>query len=60
VVGGEGEGLSRLVREACDVLVRLPTTGKVGSLNASASLAAALWSYVVPSRRAARVPTSKR
>ncbi len=53
VVGSEGKGLSRLVRERCDVLVRLPVAGRVGSLNASASLAAALWSYVVPSRRAA-------
>lgn len=52
VVGSEGAGMSRLVRERCDALVRLPMTGRVGSLNASASLAAALWSYVVPSRGA--------
>ena len=53
VVGSEDRGLSRLVRERCDALVRLPLAGRVDSLNASASLAAALWSYVVPSRRAA-------
>ncbi len=41
VVGSEGHGMSRLVREACDVLVALPMHGRVGSLNASASLAAA-------------------
>ena len=35
VVGSEGEGLSRLVREACDRLVRLPMRGRIGSLNAS-------------------------
>jgi len=52
VVGSEGTGMSRLVREHCDALVRLPMGGSVGSLNASASLAAALWSYVIPSRRA--------
>jgi 23S rRNA (guanosine2251-2'-O)-methyltransferase len=50
VVGSEGEGLARLTRERCDLLVRLPMRGRVGSLNASASLAAALFSYVVPSR----------
>ncbi|MBE3599050.1 MAG: 23S rRNA (guanosine(2251)-2'-O)-methyltransferase RlmB [Limnochordaceae bacterium] len=35
VVGAEGKGLSPLVRRRCDVLVRLPMLGKVGSLNAS-------------------------
>ncbi|MBI5034244.1 MAG: 23S rRNA (guanosine(2251)-2'-O)-methyltransferase RlmB [Chloroflexi bacterium] len=33
VLGSEGEGLSRLVREKCDFLVKLPMWGKVGSLN---------------------------
>lgn len=51
VLGAEGQGLSRLVREACDALVALPMRGRVGSLNASASLAAALYAYVLPSRR---------
>jgi 23S rRNA (guanosine2251-2'-O)-methyltransferase len=51
VVGSEGEGMSRLVRERCDVLVALPMRGRIGSLNASASLAAALYGYVLPSRR---------
>lgn len=54
VLGSEGEGLSRLVREACDTLVRLPMRGRVSSLNASASLAAALYAYVLPSRRRTR------
>jgi len=35
VVGGEGQGLSRLVRENCDFLVRLPMCGQVSSLNAA-------------------------
>jgi 23S rRNA (guanosine2251-2'-O)-methyltransferase len=51
VVGSEGDGMSRLVRERCDVLVALPMRGRVGSLNASASLAAVLYGYVLPSRR---------
>jgi 23S rRNA (guanosine2251-2'-O)-methyltransferase len=48
VLGSEGEGLGRLTRQACDVLVRLPMRGRVGSLNASASLAAALYAFVLP------------
>lgn len=35
VVGGEGVGVSRLVRERCDFLVTLPMQGAVGSLNAA-------------------------
>jgi 23S rRNA (guanosine2251-2'-O)-methyltransferase len=35
VVGSEGEGLSRLTRERCDFLVRLPMLGQIGSLNAA-------------------------
>jgi 23S rRNA (guanosine2251-2'-O)-methyltransferase len=50
VVGGEGAGISRLVRERCDRLVSLPMRGEVDSLNASASLAVALYAYVLPSR----------
>ena len=51
VVGSEGAGLSRLVREGCDLLVSLPMSGRVGSLNASASLAAALYGYVLRPKR---------
>ena len=35
VVGGEGPGMRRLVMETCDLLVRLPMRGHVGSLNVS-------------------------
>jgi 23S rRNA (guanosine2251-2'-O)-methyltransferase len=35
VVGSEGEGLRRLVRERCDFLLQLPMLGQVASLNAS-------------------------
>ena len=35
VVGNEAEGLSRLARERCDFLVRLPMYGQVESLNAA-------------------------
>ena len=43
VVGAEGAGLSRLVRERCDALVRLPMRGRVGSLNASVAAGVALY-----------------
>lgn len=33
VIGGEGSGISRLVKEHCDQLVRLPMWGKINSLN---------------------------
>lgn len=35
VVGNEGKGISRLVREHCDILIRLPMHGHINSLNAA-------------------------
>lgn len=35
VIGGEGNGLSDLVRKRCDVVASIPMKGKIGSLNAS-------------------------
>lgn len=35
VIGSEGEGLSRLVKDKCDFIISLPMLGKVSSLNAS-------------------------
>jgi 23S rRNA (guanosine2251-2'-O)-methyltransferase len=43
VVGGEGSGLHRLVRDSCDALVRIPMSGQVESLNASVAGALALF-----------------
>jgi 23S rRNA (guanosine2251-2'-O)-methyltransferase len=43
VVGGEGAGVHRLVKERCDVRVRLPILGHVASFNASAAAAALLY-----------------
>ena len=39
VIGGEGEGLSKLVSEKCDFLVAIPQYGKIGSLNAGVAAA---------------------
>ena len=35
VMGGEGKGIHQLVRESCDVLVRIPMSGAIPSLNVS-------------------------
>lgn len=35
VIGNEGKGISRLVKEKCDIIVSLPMKGKINSLNAS-------------------------
>jgi 23S rRNA (guanosine2251-2'-O)-methyltransferase len=37
VIGSEGKGISRLVLEECDFVVRIPMVGKINSLNASVS-----------------------
>jgi 23S rRNA (guanosine2251-2'-O)-methyltransferase len=43
VIGGEGKGVSELVRKRCDILARIPMKGRISSLNAS--VAAALVMY---------------
>lgn len=49
VIGSEGEGMSRLVKDNCDFLVHLPMVGHVNSLNAS--VAASLLMYEVYRKR---------
>jgi 23S rRNA (guanosine2251-2'-O)-methyltransferase len=46
VLGGEHRGLRRLVRERCDVLVRLPMLGKIASLNISVAAGVVLYEVV--------------
>ncbi|MCM3240877.1 23S rRNA (guanosine(2251)-2'-O)-methyltransferase RlmB [Heyndrickxia oleronia] len=49
VIGSEGKGISRLIKESCDFLVHLPMVGHVTSLNAS--VAASLLIYEVYRKR---------
>ena len=43
VIGNEGEGVSRLVRETCDFVVSIPMKGAISSLNASVATAVLLY-----------------
>lgn len=46
VMGSEGEGLHRLVRETCDILVGIPMFGKVSSLNVSVAAAVIIYEAI--------------
>jgi 23S rRNA (guanosine2251-2'-O)-methyltransferase len=46
VIGSEGRGLSRLIREKCDYLVKLPLLGRIQSLNASVAAGILLYEAV--------------
>ena len=46
VIGSEGEGISRLVKEKCDFLVEIPMFGDVNSLNASVAAAVLMYEIV--------------
>jgi 23S rRNA (guanosine2251-2'-O)-methyltransferase len=43
VVGSEGQGMRRLVRQSCDLVVRLPMRGRISSLNAAVAGSVALY-----------------
>jgi 23S rRNA (guanosine2251-2'-O)-methyltransferase len=45
VLGGEGHGLHELVKKHCDVLVRIPMTGAIGSLNVSVATGVVLFEW---------------
>ncbi|MBP3502693.1 MAG: 23S rRNA (guanosine(2251)-2'-O)-methyltransferase RlmB [Clostridia bacterium] len=46
VIGSEGFGMSRLVKENCDFLVKIPMKGKITSLNASVSAGIVIYEVV--------------
>jgi 23S rRNA (guanosine2251-2'-O)-methyltransferase len=54
VIGAEGKGISRLVKERCDQIVSIPMRGHVASLNAS--VAAALVMYEAARQRTESSP----
>ncbi|MEA4947818.1 MAG: TrmH family RNA methyltransferase, partial [Oscillospiraceae bacterium] len=43
VIGSEGDGMGRLVRERCDFIVSIPMKGRVTSLNAAAAAAVTMY-----------------
>lgn len=49
VIGNEGEGVGRLVREKCDFTARIPMKGNIDSLNAS--VAAGVLAYEIVRQR---------
>lgn len=46
VIGGEGTGVSRLVREKCDMVCSIPMKGEINSLNASVAAGIMIYEYV--------------
>lgn len=46
VIGSEGFGISRLVKENCDIIVKIPMKGKINSLNASVSAGILIYEIV--------------
>nr|WP_300003306.1 23S rRNA (guanosine(2251)-2'-O)-methyltransferase RlmB [Tissierella sp.] len=46
VIGNEGKGMSRIVSEKCDVLIKIPMFGNVSSLNASTSAAILIYEVI--------------
>lgn len=46
VIGGEGSGIGRLVKEKCDFSVKIPMKGKIGSLNASVAAGLVIYEAV--------------
>ena len=55
IIGSEGSGMRRLVKEKCDFMVQIPMKGKISSLNAS--VAAALLFFEVSRQRDAKIVT---
>lgn len=56
VIGSEGDGMRRLVRERCDELVAIPLAGRVGSLNAGVAAGILLYAAVT-ARTSMKAPT---
>lgn len=59
VIGGEGEGIRRLVLEGCDEVVRIPMEGKISSLNAASAGTVLLYEALRQRRRDAAPPETR-
>ena len=59
MIGGEGEGIRRLVLEGCDQVVRIPMAGHVASLNAAAAGTVILYEALRQRRRDAAPPDTR-
>ena len=57
VVGSEGQGIRRLVRETCDILVKLPMLGKITSLNAAVAGSIVLYETLRQRRMVDKLPS---
>ena len=51
VIGSEGSGMSRLVKENCDFLIKIPMKGKINSLNASVSAGIVMYEIMKQRRK---------
>ena len=60
VIGNEGQGISRLVKENCDVLVKIPMSGNINSLNASVSAAIGIYEIVRQKNLKIKLENSKK
>ncbi|MHB8630772.1 MAG: 23S rRNA (guanosine(2251)-2'-O)-methyltransferase RlmB [Candidatus Limnocylindria bacterium] len=58
VIGGEGEGIRRLVLEGCDQVVRIPMEGRITSLNAAAAGTVVLYEALRQRRRDVAPPAT--
>ena len=45
MIGSEGNGLGRLVKEKCDVILSLPMCGRINSLNASVAAGVLMYEF---------------
>lgn len=54
VVGSEGQGITRLVKETCDLIIELPMCGRLGSLNAAVAGSIALYEILRQRRLSGR------
>jgi 23S rRNA (guanosine2251-2'-O)-methyltransferase len=59
VIGGEGEGIRRLVLEGCDQVVRIPMEGRIASLNAAAAGTVVLYEALRQRRRDVAPPSTQ-